>query len=353
MKKLLLSVCIFLVTLGMGFSAQGGEKYKIAWSHYTGWEPWEYISQSGIMAKWAKKYGIDDIEIVLVNDYIESINMYTTGQFHGCTMTNMDALTIPAVGGIDSTVLVVGDFSNGNDAIVLLNGSSVKDLKDRKLRIVELSVSHYLLTRALDMNGLTERDLTLVNTSDADIAGLFISETERDPKAAVCTWNPPLMQVRNVKNTTMVFDSSKIPGEIIDTLVVRTDAPDALKKALTGAWFEAMVNMSSHNKVGKQALDIMAKSAGGTLAEFKGQLKTTNMFYKAAEAASFAESDILKKTMEYVRSFSFDHGLYGEGAPSKDLVGIQFPDGSVIGDKNNVKLRFDSKFMRMKAAGQI
>ncbi len=37
-------------------------------------------------------------------------------------MTNMDALTIPAVGGVDSTVLIVGDFSNGNDGIVLKNG---------------------------------------------------------------------------------------------------------------------------------------------------------------------------------------------------------------------------------------
>ncbi|MGP4131659.1 hypothetical protein OJE16_18730 [Pantoea tagorei] len=51
-----------------------------------------------IIDKWASRYGIK-INIVQLNDYIESINQYTAGQFDGCTMTNMDALTIPAAGG--------------------------------------------------------------------------------------------------------------------------------------------------------------------------------------------------------------------------------------------------------------
>jgi NitT/TauT family transport system substrate-binding protein len=267
-------------------------------------------------------------------------------------MTNMDALTIPAVGGVDSTALIVGDFSNGNDGVVLMNGSSVKDLAGRKMRIVQLSVSHYLLTRALDLNGMKEKDLTLINTSDADIASIFVSEAEKDPKAAVTTWNPLLMQVRNVKGANLVFDSSKIPGEIIDCLVVKSSAPEALKKALTGAWYEAMAKMSSPAD-SKEALDVMAKSAGGTLAEFKAQLKTTKMFYVPAEAAAFAAGEQVKKTMDYVRSFSFQHGLYGEGAPSKDLVGIAFPDGAVLGDKANVKLRFDKTYMQMAADGKL
>jgi NitT/TauT family transport system substrate-binding protein len=355
MKPRILSL---FITLGLALTllsniATAGESYRIAWSHYTGWEPWAYIQQSGIMDKWAKKYNIDKVEIVLVNDYIESINMYTAGQFDGCVMTNMDALTIPAVGGIDSTVLIVGDFSNGNDGIVLKNGTSVKDLKGRKLRIVELSVSHYLLTRALDMNGMTERDLQLVNTSDADIASLFVTESERDDKAAVCTWNPLLMQVRNVKDANLVFDSAAIPGEIIDCLVVKTAAPENLKKALTGAWYEAMAVMAGQGKPTQEALELMATTAGGTLAEFKAQLKTTKMFYQAAEAAEFTGGDQVKKTMDYVRSFSFDHGLYGEGAPDKDLVGIEFPDGSVLGDKNNVKLRFDSTYMQQAAENTL
>ena len=92
-----------------------------------------------------------------MNDYVESINLYTSGKFDACAMTNMDALTIPAVGGVDSTALIVGDFSNGNDGIVMKNGKTVKDLKGRSVKLVEFTVSHYMLARALEMNGMTEK----------------------------------------------------------------------------------------------------------------------------------------------------------------------------------------------------
>ena len=84
-------------------------------------------------------------------------------------MTNMDALTIPAAGGVDTTALIVGDFSNGNDGIVLKKGKTLADIKGQKINLVELSVSHYLLARALDTVKLTEKDIKVVNTSDADI----------------------------------------------------------------------------------------------------------------------------------------------------------------------------------------
>ncbi len=338
-----------ILTAGIGIhcnEAFAANKHRIAWSHYTGWEPWAYAADSGILKKWADKYGIE-IELVLVNDYIESINLYTGGQFDGCAMTNMDALTIPAVGGIDSTAIIVGDFSDGNDGIVLRNGTTVKDIKGRKVMLVELSVSHYLMVRALEQNGLSEKDITTLNTSDADIAGLFLAS--KDKKAAVITWNPLLMQVRNAKGVNLVFDSSKIPGEIMDLMVVRTNAPDTLKKALTGAWYETMEVMSGHSKAGKDAIQAMAKTAGGTEAEFRAQLRTTRMFYQAAEAVTFAKGPDVKKTMDYVRTFCFAHGLFGQGATSKDHVGIAFPDGSILGDAKNVKLRFDASFMEMAA----
>jgi NitT/TauT family transport system substrate-binding protein len=344
MKKLLLS--LLLAALAVPALAQN--KFKVAWSHYTGWEPWGYAQQAGILKKWGQKYGID-IELTLVNDYVESINLYTAGKFDACTMTNMDALTIPAVGGIDSTALIVGDFSNGNDGIVLKNGKSVKDLKGRSVKLVEFTVSHYMLARALEMNGMSERDIKTVNTSDADIAAVFAADT----KGAAVTWNPPLQQARNAKGAQMVFDSSKIPGEIIDLMVVRTNAPDTLKKALTGAWYETMALMATPNKAGADAIDAMAKLAGGTSAEFKAQLATTAMFYKPADAVAFATGPSIKKTMDYVRSFSFDKGLFGQNAKTKDVVGIEFADKSVLGDAKKVRLRFDPTYMKLAAEGKL
>ncbi|MCI5140952.1 MAG: lipid kinase [Candidatus Electrothrix sp. ATG1] len=322
-------------------AADNKEKFDIAWSHYVGWEPWGYAQQSGILKKWADKHNIE-IKLTLVNDYIESINLYTSGKFDACTMANMDALTIPAVGGIDSTALIVGDFSNGNDGIIMKKGAKVTDLKGREITLVELSVSHYLLARALDMNGMSEQDVKLINTSDADIAAIFTAT----PDGAAVTWNPPLMQALRAPGAVRVFDSSDIPGEIIDLLVVRTDAPESLKKALVGAWYEVMAIMESDGPKKEEAIAYMAQASGGTVEEFKKQLATTAMFYKAADAAAFAASAKPKETMEQVRQFSYAKGLYGESAPSADIVGISFDDGSVLGDKKNIKLRFTAKYMR-------
>jgi NitT/TauT family transport system substrate-binding protein len=349
MKRLLVvSLALSIALFGAAHIASAASTYKVAWSHYTGWEPWQLAQDKGFLKKWADKFGIK-IELVLVNDYMESINLYTGGKFHACAMTNMDALTIPAVGGVDSTALIVGDFSNGNDGVVMKNGSKVADLKNREIKLVELSVSHYLLARALAMNTMTERDVKLINTSDSDIAAVF----EADANGAAVTWNPPLMQCRNAKGAKLVFDSSQIPGEIIDLLVIRSDAPDTLKKALVGAWYETMKLMAGTGKEAKEAVQSMAKFAGGTDAEFRAQLRTTNMFFEPAEAATFAGSPDLKTTMEYVRTFCFDHGLFGQGARTKDAIGIRFPDGSIIGDKNNVKLRFDATFMKAAAEGKL
>jgi NitT/TauT family transport system substrate-binding protein len=347
MKKLLATLLLSIAVLP-GLALAQAQKFNIAWSHYTGWEPWGYAQQAGILDKWAKKYGIQ-IELTLVNDYMESVNLYTSGKFQGVAVTNMDALTVPAAGGVDTTALIIGDFSNGNDGIVVKNGASVRDLKGRTVNLVELSVSHYLLARALSINGLSERDVKVVNTSDADIASVFTAAAN----GAAVTWNPPLQQARNAKGATLVFDSSKIPGEIIDLLAVRTNTPDSLKKALTGAWYETMAVMSGTDKRAEDAVAWMAKSSGATPAEFRSQLKTTAMFYRAEDAVKFATGEQLKKTMEDVRSFSFSKGLFGQGAKSKDAVGMQFPDGSVIGNKGNVRLRFDATFMRMAAEGKL
>ena len=330
-----------LFLLSMLYACKPSNEYKIVWSHYTGWEPWAYAQKAGILEKWAKKYNIK-IKLELV-EYITSINLYNAKKYWACPMTNMDALTLPAASGVDSTALIIGDFSNGNDGIVAKKQKSIKQLKGQKINLVQYSVSHYLLSRALEMNGLKEKDVKLINSKENDLGNLFVS----NPKGVAVTWNPILMKIAKTKDAKMLFDSSKIPGEIIDMMVVRSDAPESLKKALVGAWYETMKVMKS-----KKAMEFMAKNSGATVKEFKKQLETTRMFYTAKEAAAFAKDDKLKKTMEYVRTFSHSKGLFGKGA-SKDFVGIEFPDGSIIGDKNNVKLRFNSKYMEMAAKGEL
>ena len=138
MKLFKLALTAFIAAIFSASAFAQANKFRVAWSHYTGWEPWGYAQSKGILKKWAAKNGIE-VELTLVNDYVESINLYTGGKFDGCAMTNMDALTIPAVGGVDTTALIVGSFSNGNDGIVLKQGASVKDLKGRSVKLVERS----------------------------------------------------------------------------------------------------------------------------------------------------------------------------------------------------------------------
>lgn len=347
MKKLKLAIAATAVALASS-AASAQDSFKLAWSHYTGWEPWAYAEEKGIVDKWADKYGID-IEVTLVNDYIESINLYTAGQFDAVTMTNMDALTIPSVGGVDTTAIIIGDYSNGNDGIAMKNGQSLQDLKGREVKLVELSVSHYMLARALDTVGMSERDLTLVNTSDADIAATYMA----DDNGAVVTWNPPLQQIRNTKGTKLIFDSSKIPGEIVDATFVRTDVDPRFKKALTGAWYETMAIMSNGGAAQKEAIELMANHAGATAAEFRAQLRTTAMYYDAGDAANFAKGDQIAETMEQVRQFSFDKGLFGEGAADPDFIGVELGNGKVLGNSGNVKLRFDATYMDLAAKGKL
>lgn len=325
--------------------------FDIAWTIYVGWMPWPYAAETGIVKKWADKYGIT-INVVQINDYVESINQFTAGKFDGVTLTNMDALTIPAAGGVDTTALIVGDFSNGNDGIVSKSAGSVAALKGQSLNLVELSVSHYLLARALDEAGLSERDVKVINTSDADIVAAFKSPDV----ASVVTWNPLLAEVKAEPGATLLFDSSKVPGEIIDLMGVNTetlrDNPD-FGKALVGIWYETLALVTDPGETGRAAREAMAKQSGTDLAGFEAQLAATRLFADPKEAVAFSESQDLVRIMDLVRSFSFDHGLLGEGARSKDAVGIAFAKGGTLGDAGNVKLRFDPSFMALAADGKL
>ncbi|WLG94587.1 putative urea ABC transporter substrate-binding protein [Pseudomonas sp. FP198] len=328
------------------------DHFSVCWTIYAGWMPWEYAGSQGIVDKWAKKYGIT-IDVVQLNDYVESINQYTAGQFDGCTMTNMDALTIPAAGGVDSTALIVSDFSNGNDGIVLKGeGKKVADLKGMDVNLVELSVSHYLLARALDSVGLAEKDLKVVNTSDADISAAF----NTDQVKAVTTWNPMLSDIKAQPGVSEIFNSSQIPGEIMDMMVVNTqtlkDNP-ALGKALTGAWFEVVALMNARNAAANAALEHMAKASGTDLKGFQAQLDTTRLFATPKEALAFATSEQLPATLRKVAEFSFRHGLLGEGAKDADAVGMAFANGVTQGDKTNLKLRFDPTYVQLAADAKL
>jgi NitT/TauT family transport system substrate-binding protein len=334
-----------------GAAAAPKTDFKVAWSIYVGWMPWGYASDHGIVKKWADKYGIK-IEVTQFNDYVESMNQYTAGAFDAVTLTNMDGLSIPAAGGVDTTAVIVGDFSNGNDAVILKDKASLADIKGQTVNLVEFSVSHYLLARALESIKLTERDVKVVNTSDADMVAAY----KTPDVTSVVTWNPLVSSILEDPTAKKVFDSSQVPGEIIDLMAANTgvlkDNPN-FGKALAGIWYDTVALMTADSAEGKAAREAMGSASGTDLKGFEAQMAATKLFDKPADAVAFTASPSLPKTMDLVRNFLFEKGLLGNGAPSADVIGIEMPDGAVLGDKANVKLRFTETYMKAAADGSL
>lgn len=354
MKRILTLPCVALLIAAVSHSsaiAAPRKEFNIAWSSYIGWVPWSYAAEHGILKKWADKYGIS-IKVQRIQGYAESIIQYSAGKFDGVTITNMDALAMPAANGIDSTAIIMGDYSNGNDGVVLKNGKGLADIKGRNVNMVELSVSHYLLTRALAQADLSEDDLNTVNVADSDIIDSFKSTGT----SAVVTWNPKLRELKNEPKAKEVFSSSNIPGEIESLLVVNTETlkdNPALGKALVGAWYETITLLKEPSAKGKSAREAMAKTLGIDRRDFEAQLEQVHIFYAPLEALKFTKSTRLMEIMDLVRTFCFEHKLLGDRAESKDAIGIEFPGHKVLGDKNNVKMRFDLTYMRLAVQDRL
>lgn len=343
----LLTACVPLA----GASAADKKEFAVCWTIYAGWMPWGYATETGIIKKWADKYGIK-IDVTQVGDYVECINQFTAGKFDAATSTTMDALAIPSAGGVDTTVLIAGDYSNGNDGIILKDKKNLADIKGQKVNLLELSVSHYFLARALSTVGLTEKDISIVNTTDVD----WIPAYKTGDVTAIVAWNPALATIAAEPGANLVITSEKFPGEIVDAMITNTqvvkDNP-AFGKALIGAWFEVLAVMQKDDAAGKAARESMAKASGTDLAGFDAQIKTTKLFWTPAELYAFVTDKDAKPKFDYVRQFSFDKGLYGQSAKSVDDIGIAFPDGSVLGSKDNIKLRFDASLIKEAVDGKL
>jgi NitT/TauT family transport system substrate-binding protein len=331
--------------------------FTVGWSVYAGWNPYFYMQKSGILKKWADKYGIS-IKVQRF-DYAASLDSFVAKNIDGCTMTNMEALDMPAAAGVDSTAIIVGDYSNGNDAVLVRNGLTFDKLPGQPIMLVQKTVSEYLLERGMVLNGQQAQlsKLRLINTSDSDIVPAFMNNASNK---IVVTWKPLVSQILADKGVHSIFDSSKIPGEILDLLVVRTEVlnrPDGsgmkFAKAMNGAWYETMQKLTGSGPAQAAALKISAAASGDSIDSYKEQLKTTYLFSDPKVAAEFTAGALLKQKMELVRQFCFTHGLLGKNIKSIDDVGIAYSDGSVQGRKDRVRLRFNPAFMQAAQQGKL
>lgn len=320
--------------------AQADGDYTIGWSNYIGWCPVKYLADTGILEKHAKANGIK----ITVTEfgYVASIDAFKAKNIDVVPVTTMDALTLISQGGIDTSFFIVGDYSNGNDKWLAKGAKSVADLKGSTVYGEEYTVSHYLFYRGIVLAGLKEADYKFAHRAEKGIVSGFNSDQAKI-KSTV-TWNPHALGMLQQPGVTSVFDSSKIPGEILDGFAIRTDLlkeDPRLAKAFSGAWFEVMETMKAGGKNAEDVIATVAQAANVTVAEAKAQLATTHFYYTPATMSEALKSKEHKAATKMVRDFCFDQALLGEEAENADYIGIQFADGEILGKKDNVKLRFD------------
>ncbi|MDQ0511395.1 putative urea ABC transporter substrate-binding protein [Ancylobacter amanitiformis] len=360
MKRILRAAALFAgltaaaLAGGLPGSAQAAPKknFKLAYTVYIGFMPFAYLKQSGIMKKWADKYGID-VEIIQANDYVGSVNQFIAGEIDAVGVASMDGLTMPAAGGVDTSVFLITDYSNGNDIVLSKTAKSVKDFAGQDVYLLQYSVSHYLLNRALEKDGVDPASVKTVNISDSEVSAAFVSQP--DMKHAV-SWKPLTEDMLKVKGTTKLFDSSQIPGEIMDVFIGKADVlkdnPD-FARAVTGAWYEALAILKEGGAKAEEMRAVMTSAMGTDTGGLQSQLDTTHFFYTPAEAHAFLTSPENAKIWNSIRTFCFQQGLFGQGATSVDTIGIEVADGTVLGDKANIKFRINASFAKQAADGKL
>jgi NitT/TauT family transport system substrate-binding protein len=348
-------MCSLALLVGFSDAATANAQaptFTVGWSVYAGWNPYFYMQKSGILKKWADKYGIA-IKVQRF-DYAASLDSFVAKNIDACAMTNMEALDMPAAAGVDSTAIIMGDYSNGNDAVLVRDNLTFQTLPSKPIMLVQKTVSEYLLERGMVLNGQQAQlgKLHLINTSDSDIVAAFSNNKSNE---AVVTWKPLVSQIVQDKGVRSIFDSSKIPGEIMDLMVVRSEVlntPNGQKfaKALTGAWYETIQQVAAGQP---NALKYSAAASGDSVESYKEQLKTTALFVTPKSAVDFMDGAEVQQKMDLVRLFCFKHGLLGQGIHSVDDVAIAYPNGTVQGNKTRVRLRFNSAFMQAAEQGKL
>ena len=140
-------------------------------------------------------------------------------------------------------------------------------------------------------------------------------------------------QILKTKGMKTVFNSSQIPGEILDL------AGGPHRRAESSRWLRPEVRqshrgrlvrsdgqMSAAGPAGDKVLTGIAEASQDTLASYKEQLAPRTCFTRRLRPFKWRRSPDLKKTMDLVRQFCFTHGLLGDNTNSLDDVAIRFPD---------------------------
>ena len=265
------TVAALSISLGLfTASAPSFADVSVGYSDWPGWVAW----QVAIDKDWFKEAGVTaKFEWF---DYSASMDAYAAGKIDAVLMTNGDALVTGAAGG-KSVMIMLTDYSNGNDMIVAKPGiKSIKDLKGKKVAVESGLVEHLLLLNALKKAGMKESDVTIVNAKTNEMPQVLAS----GDVSAVGAWQPVAGQaMKGVPGSHPVVTSADEPGLIYDVLAV--NPASAKQKRIE--WLKVLkvwdrvVAYINDPKTQADAVKIMSAKSGVTPEEYLPMLKGTKL----------------------------------------------------------------------------
>jgi NitT/TauT family transport system substrate-binding protein len=189
----------------------------------------------------ARELGHLDAKAVRLVEYpsaSEVLRAYRNQAIDGMSIT-LDELFVLAEDGLQPRAILVEDVSHGADGVVGRAGmKTMKDLKGKRIAVESGALGAFMLSRALVLNGMQAGEVEMVHLESNEHSRAF---EQRQIDGAV-TMDPFRTQLLRAGGASL-FDSTQIPGEIVDVVAVRSSVldkqPDALRTLLAG-WFKAI-----------------------------------------------------------------------------------------------------------------
>ena len=152
---------------------------------------------------------------------------------------SLDELFVLAVDGQRPRIVTIVDISHGADVVVGRSSlQTMSDLKGKRIAVESGALGAFVLARALTLNGMQASDVRMVHLESNEHPAAF----QQGRVDGAVTFDPFRTQLLTAGARTL-FDSSQIPGEIVDLLAVRDSVieknPQAVDALLHG-WYKAL-----------------------------------------------------------------------------------------------------------------
>ena len=307
---------VALATLTLASSALA-EPIKIGYSDWPGYTVLEVAKQKG----WFKDAGLD-VDLVWF-DYSPSFDAFSAGKIDADCIVATDALAAGASSKTKSKFVCLIDFSEGSDMIVGKAGiDSIKDLKGQKIGIEVGLVEHLILLQGLKDNGLTQNDVTLVNTTTNETPQTLAS----GKVAAIGAWYPVSGQaLKQVPGSKKLYTSADAKGLIYDVIAVSPTSYAKNKEEWTKivSIYYKCVDYLKDPATHDDAVKIMAAKVGADAADYAANLPGTH-FLTLAEAKDHMKKgtglDSIYGSLAVGDQFNLDNKVYSDPQKATSYV---------------------------------